>query len=135
MFIVFAVVAIVAARNYSFGSVGRMGPGYFPIALGCLLALLGAITIGRSLTVDDEPMEKLNLWPLLAIVASVILFALSIERLGLIVAIAIVTCVLGVAFRGISLVGFVLLTLTLIVFSVVVFVQALQLPLSIWPAL
>lgn len=134
MFIVFAIVAIAAARNYSFGSVGQMGPGYFPIMLGSCLALLGAITVGKSFVADGEPMEPLNLLPIITIVAAVFLFGLAIERLGLIISIAIVTGILAVVFRGLSLIGFIGLTGSLIVFSVVVFAYALQLPLTIWPA-
>ena len=32
MFCGFAVVAILAARGYSFGTAGKMGPGLFPAA-------------------------------------------------------------------------------------------------------
>ncbi len=135
LFIVFAVVAIITARGYSMGSVGRMGPGYFPIALGCFLALLGIITVAKSLTVDGERMEKLNLGPIATIVVAVALFGLSIERLGLIISIAIVTAILAVVFRGLSWISFLFLTGALIAFSVIVFVYALQLPLSIWPAI
>jgi putative tricarboxylic transport membrane protein len=134
LFIAFAIVAIVAARGYSIGSVGRMGPGYFPLALGGLLALLGIIMISKSFVTDGERMEPLNLGPLAAIVTAVVLFGLSIERLGLVISIAIVTGVLAAVFRGLSWVGFVGLTGTLIAFSVVVFAYALQLPLTIWPA-
>jgi hypothetical protein len=31
MFCGFAVVAILAARGYSLGTAGKMGPGYFPL--------------------------------------------------------------------------------------------------------
>lgn len=134
LFIAFAIVAIVAARGYSIGSVGRMGPGYFPLALGGLLALLGIIMVSKSFVTDGERMEPLNLGPLAAIVTAVVLFGLSIERLGLVISIAIVTGVLAVVFRGLSWASFIGLTATLIAFSVVVFAYALQLPLTIWPA-
>jgi len=135
MFLVFAGVAVATARGYSLGSVGRMGPGYFPLALGILLAGLGAITVVKSLLVEGPLLEPLNLWPLLAIVASVVLFGLSIERLGLVIAILIVTAVLAISFRSISWLGFIGLAGSLIAFSVIVFAYALQLPLKVWPAL
>src|SRR5262245_16569518 len=52
MFCGFATVAILAARGYSLGSAGKMGPGYFPLLLGGVLAGLGAILIVRSIAVD-----------------------------------------------------------------------------------
>src|SRR5437764_15391207 len=48
MFCGFAAVAIFAARGYSLGSAGRMGPGYFPLLLAGLLASLGGASIARS---------------------------------------------------------------------------------------
>jgi putative Mn2+ efflux pump MntP len=135
LFIVFAIVAILTARNYSLGTVGRMGPGYFPIALGVLLAGLGLFTIAKSFVADGEQMESLNLGAIFGVVFAVVGFALTIERLGLVVAIAVVTSILSLAFRQLGWIGFVSLTAGLIVFSLIVFVYALQLPLTVWPAL
>ena len=52
MFCGFAAAAILAARGYSLGTAGKMGPGYFPLLLGGLLAALGAMLIGRSLVLN-----------------------------------------------------------------------------------
>ena len=133
MFLVCAAVAIATARGYSLGSVGKMGPGYFPLSLGILLGTIGVVTIIKSFLVDGPPLEKLNPWPLAAIATSVVLFGLSIERLGLVISILIVTTILAVSFRGISWLGFLGLTAALIALSVTVFAYALQLPLTIWP--
>ena len=38
MFFAFAAIAMLAARGYSLGSAGKMGPGYFPMLLGIVLA-------------------------------------------------------------------------------------------------
>ena len=43
MFIAIAAVALYAGRGYSLGTAVRMGPGYFPMLLGSLLALIGLI--------------------------------------------------------------------------------------------
>ena len=69
MFCGFAVVAILAARGYSSGTAGKMGPGYFPLLLGGLLAALGAILIARSLVLSGEPVARFHVVPL-AIVAA-----------------------------------------------------------------
>ena len=58
MFFAFAVVAILAARGYSLGTAGKMGPGYFPLLLGGVLGVLGAILVGRSLVIDGEPLPR-----------------------------------------------------------------------------
>ena len=83
MFFGFAVVAVLAARGYSLGSAGRMGPGYFPLLLGLVLGGLGALLIGRSLVLDGEPVPRLHVVPLAIIAVAVCLFGLAIEPLGL----------------------------------------------------
>ena len=55
MFLGFAAVAMVAARGYTPGTAGRMGPGYFPMVLGLLLGVLGLIIAARSLLTVDNP--------------------------------------------------------------------------------
>ena len=54
MFLAFAAVALLTARGYSLGSAGRMGPGYFPMLLGGVLALLGLVLVLRSLVIEGE---------------------------------------------------------------------------------
>src|SRR6185503_3366985 len=86
MFLGFAAVTILAARGYSLGSAGRMGPGYFPLMLGIVLAGLGAVLTARSFAIDGERIADLHWLPLAIMVVAVCLFALSIERLGLVAA-------------------------------------------------
>jgi hypothetical protein len=133
MFLAFAAVAMVAASGYSLGSAGRMGPGYFPLLLGGVLAFLGAILVARSLLVEGEHGGKLTLLPLLIIAAGVLAFGLLIERLGLVVSLIIVTLVSAAASRESRPLEVALLAALLTGFSVGVFVYALRLPLPLWP--
>jgi len=48
LYIAFGVAAITVALKYPIGSAGRMGPGYFPRALGILLIAIGLILSIRS---------------------------------------------------------------------------------------
>jgi Tripartite tricarboxylate transporter TctB family len=134
MFCGFAAVGILAARGYSLGSAGKMGPGYFPLWLGGALAALGAILIGRSLVLDGEPVPRFHLLPLTIIAAAVCLFGLMIEPLGLVAALAVLTVLTAWAGPQFRLGETLALTIALIVFSVGVFVYALGLPLAIWPS-
>jgi len=134
MFCAFAVVAVLAARGYSLGSAGKMGPGYFPLWLGGALGVLGAILIGRSLVLDGEPVPRFHLLPLTIIAVAVCLFGLMIEPLGLVVALAVLTVLTAWAGPQFRLSETLALTVALIVFSVGVFVYALGLPIAIWPS-
>ena len=135
MFCGFAVVAILAARGYSLGAAGKMGPGYFPLLLGGLLAALGGILIGRSLVLSGEPVPRFHLVPLAVIAVAICLFGVMIEPLGLVLSLAVLTLMSAFAGAQFRLLETVALAAALIIFSVGVFVYALGLPLNIWPSL
>jgi hypothetical protein len=135
MFCGFAVVAILAARGYSSGTAGKMGPGYFPLLLGGLLAALGAILIARSLVLSGEPVARFHVVPLAIVAAAVCLFGVMIEPLGLVLSLAVLTLLSAFAGAQFRLLETVALAAALIVFSVGVFAYALGLPVNIWPTL
>jgi putative tricarboxylic transport membrane protein len=135
MFCGFAVVGILAARGYSLGAAGKMGPGYFPLLLGGVLALLGVVLIARSIVLDGEPLPRFHVLPLAVIAVAVCLFGALIEPFGLVVALAVLAMLsawAGPQFRWLEAAA---LTAVLIVFSIGVFVYALGLSLSVWPNL
>src|SRR5262245_65464495 len=88
MFGGFAVIALLAARGYSVGSAGKMGPGYFPLLLGGVLGVLAAVLIGRSVVLDGEPLPRFHVLPLAVIATAVCLFGFFIEPFGLVVGLA-----------------------------------------------
>jgi hypothetical protein len=134
MFIAFAGVALFAARNYSLGTAVRMGPGYFPILLGSVLAFLGAILVVRSFVIKGEPVGRVHILPLGVIALGVVLFGFMLERLGLVIALIVVVIVAALASRESRPLEVAALAGALAAFSVAVFVYGLRLPLPIWPA-
>ncbi len=135
MFCGFAAIALFAARGYSLGSVGRMGPGYFPLLLASLLGALGVVLIGRSILIGGEPVARFRALPLAVIATAICLFGVLIEPLGLIISLVVLTLMsasVGAQFR---LAETVALTAALVFFCVAVFVYALGLPLNVWPSL
>jgi putative tricarboxylic transport membrane protein len=135
MFLAFAAVAILAARGYSMGTGGKMGPGYFPMLLGIALAGLGVLLVGRSLVIEGARVTRLQARPTLMIVLGVILFGAAITSLGLVISLVAVTAVSAFASRESRPLEVAALTAVLAAFSVGIFVYALRLPLAIWPAL
>jgi hypothetical protein len=112
-----------------------MGPGYFPMLLGIALAGLGALLVGRSLVIEGARLTRLQVRPTLMIVLGVILFGLMIPYLGLVIALATVTAVSAFASRESRPLEVAALAAVLAAFSVGIFVYALRLPLTVWPAL
>jgi hypothetical protein len=133
LFVGIAAMFIALASQYRFGDAHRMGPGYFPIMVGALLAILGAIVAGRALAFDGPALPRFNPRPLLVTLLAVVLFGLAIERLGLAAAIAVLVMVSAFADRDVRLLPSLVLALLLISFSVATFVWLLGLPLPVWP--
>jgi hypothetical protein len=134
MFCGFAAVAIIGALGYSLGTAGRMGPGYFPLLLGILLAGLGLVLVGRSLVLEGGRLPRFELQPVLVLALAVCLFGALVEPAGLVPALAVLTPLsawAGTQFRWPEVIA---LTLALIVFSVGIFVYVLGLPLTLWPS-
>jgi hypothetical protein len=52
------VGAILEGRKYSMGTLSRMGPGYFPVSLGVILALVGAAIAITARFAQHEGEEK-----------------------------------------------------------------------------
>lgn len=81
----FGVIAV--AWPYQFGTPMQMGPGFFPILLGGLLAVLGVFIFLQSLAGEPELADRLELRPILFIGGSVVAFALLLEAAGLLAAV------------------------------------------------
>jgi hypothetical protein len=108
MFTAVGVAFAWGATNYTVGNGARMGPGYFPLMLGILLAILGLVVTFTALVVETEdgnPIGKGAWKPLIFIIGSNVLFGmllagapkLGIPAFGLIVAIYGLTFVAALA--------------------------------------
>ena len=134
MFIAFGLFFVVVALvYYQMGSAVRMGPAYFPVLLGGLLAALGLIVLINSVIVKGPTIAKFHFRPLLFIAASSLAFAYLLKPLGLVLAsIALIfICAYGgheFKWREVAI-----LSVLLVVFSVLVFVKGLVLPFPICP--
>jgi hypothetical protein len=75
------------ARNYSFGSGARMGPGYFPTIISSLLFVFGIISLVRAFLLQGQTPPGAVAWRALALViGSAVVFALLLEKVGFVVA-------------------------------------------------
>ncbi len=135
MYIAIGGLAVFFARDYSIGSTSRMGPGYFPLLIGGLLLLVGLVVAARGFTLTTERIDRWQLRPLLLVLFSVAVFALTIERLGLAVAVMLVTVAGYMANPKARLLELIILTAVLTAVSLGVFVYALKLPFNVWPHL
>ena len=133
------------ATSYSIGTSARMGPGYFPLVLGVLLALLGVVITFKALVVETEDGEKMGGWawrPLFFIISANLVFglllgglpSLKIPAMGLMVAIYALTFMASLAGDEFRWKEVVILATVLAVMSYLAFILLLKLPFAVWPA-
>ena len=85
-----------AATGYPLGTAFRMGPGYFPLVLAGLMALLGVLIVAKGVTVAAAEGEigPVPWRGVVLIVAALVYFGAGIRGLGL------VPSLLGAAFMS-----------------------------------
>ena len=133
------------ATSYTSGTSARMGPGYFPLMLGVLQAVLGLVIALRGLRRNPEQRQFVGPWawkPLFFIVAGNLLFGVLLGGLpsigwpamGFMVAIYGATVVAGMAGERFSLKESLWLASVLAVGCYLAFVLLLNLQFAVWPA-
>ena len=134
----------IGAMDYNIGTGARMGPGYFPLLLGVILAVIGLV-ISFKATVsgpkDGDPVGKWAWKQIIFILGANFAFgilldglpSLGIPGMGLIVAIYGLVIISSFARDGATFKESFVLATVLAVGSYVVFVWALSLQFPVWP--
>jgi putative tricarboxylic transport membrane protein len=126
-------MALYAATHYTLGSAVRMGPGYFPLWVGGIVALLGLILALRSLRVHGPSLPRFQWRATLFILGGAVAYGYLLKPAGLVlstVAVVLITAAGGYEFRWREAL---LLAVALAIFAVAVFIYALGLPFPLWP--
>ncbi|KAF1020719.1 MAG: hypothetical protein GAK30_02322 [Paracidovorax wautersii] len=117
--------------QYSFGTAARMGPGYFPVILGWILAVLGVLIAwpawfrqGGRIVVQWKNL----FWS----VISIAFFALALKWLGLVAA-TFLTCLLALVPSAMPLKTRLLVCASITVLTVLIFSVGLRMILPTWP--
>lgn len=132
IYLALAVAVLWIGRAYPLGSSARMGPGYFPIALGLLLAVFGAASVARSFVRAGEPITPFAWRPLLLVLGSVVAFGLLVHGLGALIALPILIVIAAMASRysrpdATSVAALIGMT----AFCVLVFIKGLGMPMPL----
>ena len=133
------------ATQYTVGTGARMGPGYFPLMLGVLLALLGVVITFKALVLETQDGEPVGNWawkPLFFIIAANLVFgvmlgglpSIKLPAMGLMVAIYALTLIASLASEDFKLKEVLLLATVLAVMSYLTFSLLLKLQFPVWPA-
>lgn len=126
-------VAAHAAAQYEIGSLRRMGPGFLPVALGTLLAVIGAIIALPAWGRPGAPVAVA--WrEALGVLGAILILGLGLTRLGLVPATALAVLVASVPAPHGGVLWRLVLAAVVSLVTWAVFSVGLRLSIPVWPA-
>ncbi len=134
--------------NYTVGTGARMGPGYFPLMLGAVLAVIGVLITFFALTVETEDGNQVGSFswkPVVFVLGANLAFGIClggfkmggvtvIPSLGLIVGIYVLVCIASLAAEVYRIKEVLALATVLAVGCYATFILLLKLQIPVWPA-
>ena len=144
MFSVIGGAFAIGATTYNVGEGARMGPGYFPLMLGIVLALIGVFVVFESLVRATPDGEKVGAWawrPVIFILGANLAFGvllggipkIGIPSMGLILAIYALVVISSHAGDEFRLRDVLVLSTILAAGSYLAFIALLKLQIPVWP--
>lgn len=144
LFMLIGIAFAWGATTYNIGTGARMGPGYFPLMLGILMAVLGAVITIKALVVKTPDGDKIGSWawkPLFFVIAANLIFgvllgglpSIKLPAMGMIAAIYALTFVASLAGEKFNFKENVILATVLAVMSYLGFIVLLKLQFPAWP--
>ena len=145
MFTVVGAAFAIGATNYTIGTGARMGPGYFPLLLGIMLAIGGGIVmltaLRRGAVKGGDPVGRIAWKPLVLVISANVVFGLllgglptlGVPAMGLMVAIYALVIVASIAGPRFSLKTALILATLLAIGSYLTFILGLSLQFQVWP--
>ena len=131
IFVAFGLAFGYASIGYEVGTALRMGPGYFPLILAGILALLGVVIIVQAFVsnADETELERVPWRGLVLIMGALVFFGFTIRGLGLAPALFVATFMAALASRHTGFVGALLMAAGMVLICMTIFVWALGMPL------
>ena len=127
------VAVVIVAGDYPMGTLVRMGPGYFPMIIGSLTILIGLGLILKSLIEKPDPLPKFAFRQPLFLLGAIIIYAVTLERLGLVISTVLLIILSCLADRPVNWIRTLVLSGGLVALALCLFWYLLELPLDVWP--
>ena len=135
LLIVVGAGILAESTRYAFGTVGRMGPGYYPSIVGVVMAAVGALIIlNRNKAGGDEHDGAVPAdWRGIAcIIAGILSFIVLAAYAGFAAATFACVFIAALGDRTATVKGAAALAAGATVFGMLLFSYALQMPLPLW---
>ncbi|MBO3741139.1 tripartite tricarboxylate transporter TctB family protein [Actinoplanes flavus] len=133
---VFAVIGgvfVVGSLGYDRGTPLRMGPGYFPLLVGAIVAVLGlAILVKGLLAGSDLPFEAVPWRAVVLVTVAVVFFGVFVRVLGFVPTSFVTALLTAFASRRVRPLTALAVAAGLTMAATLVFIVGLQLRLPLW---
>jgi len=132
IFTCLGIATVAIGAGYPLGSTARMGPGFFPVCLGIALTMVGIAIAARSFR-GSEQIEGIRLRPLVSVLGAVVVFAASLQSLGIFIASTLLVVISSFGSESFRLGPALVLGIALATMATVVFVWGLGMAVPVWP--
>ena len=126
------IFGLYFGKDLTYGTAGRMGPGYFPFLLCIIIIALGSVIGVKSLMTEGPPIEMPVFRPMFFVMVSIIVFGYLIDYVGLFFTAVVLTFIAAYARRGVNIIETAIFAVGLSVGTVLIFVYGLGQPLPAW---
>ncbi|WP_210489609.1 tripartite tricarboxylate transporter TctB family protein [Microvirga antarctica] len=133
LFLAIGLIGAVASTAYDIGTARQMGPGYMPVGLFGIMAVIGAIIAIRGGLQQFTPAPTPALRPLLMVLVATGAFAALIRTGGLFLATLVLVVTASFADHEARLREALIAAAALAIFAALVFSVGLGVPLPLWP--
>lgn len=131
-FVAFGLAFAIISTTYEIGTPLRMGPGYFPLVLGGLLALLGILIMVKGLIAGEgDAIGPIPWMAVVLLVVAILFLGITVRGLGLVPSLFVTTLLAAFAGHRTRVIPAVVIAGGLTILSVLIFVIALQLRLPL----
>jgi hypothetical protein len=133
IFVLIGGAFVVGALSYELGTPLRMGPGYFPLVVGAIVAALGLAIVLKGLVAGEVLSFGVVPWrAVVVIVLALLFFGFFVRRLGFVPTTAVTALLTTLASPRVRPLPAVAVTAGLTVASTLIFVVGLQLRIPLW---
>jgi len=126
------IAGLYFGKDLTYGTAGRMGPGYFPFLLSIIIIALGAGIGVKSLFVEGPPIQAPVFRPLAFCLAAIIVFGYLIDYIGLFFTAIVLTFIAAYARKKVNFIETSIFAVALAAGTVAIFVYGLGQPLPAW---
>ena len=132
LFLLIGGIGFYVALSYPFGTLQRMGPGYFPRVLSGILMGFGLVTLLRGLKNRERVSGSWGWFPLLMLTIALLAFGFLLEHVGMIPALVVMFFTAAYAGKEFKFAEVLVLTAIMCLAATAIFIWGLKLPFELF---